>query len=218
MAMAATVTTFEPTRTTRALGLFGVVGAILLLVAFASFEPFEDARANEVRLVVFSLAGAALALAFYRRQAVVAPTLALLTTGSVVIAGTWYAAMVLAAPAIEHPFIGPFGLLNLLANIALWVTPAIWAIGMLHTGAAWQGMSPNQARATKLGMTILLGSIVAWIGDDRLGMVHSLWGALWQAVALAGVAMNGVGWLILGAVLVLAGRRPVSPVVANALP
>lgn len=59
---------------------------------------------------------------------------------------------------------------------------------------------------TKLGLAILVGSIVAWLGDDRLGLVDSLWGEMWQAVALAGVAMNGVGWLILGAVLLFGGR------------
>jgi len=204
--MAATLTTFEPTRATRVLGLFGAVGAILLLSAYVSFEPFEDARANEVRLVGFSLAGVAISLAFYRRQAVVAPTLAILTTGGVAIAGLWYAAMVIVAPGIEHPFIGAFGLLNLFANIALWVTPTIWAIGMLHTGAAWQDVSRSRARLTKLGIAILLGSIVAWLGDDRLGLVDSLWGQMWQTIALAGVAMNGIGWLILGTVLVVADR------------
>ena len=61
---------------------------------------------------------------------------------------------------------------------------------------------------TKLGTVVLIGSIVGWFGDDRLGMVDSLWGPMWQAVALAGVAMNGIGWLILGAVLVAPGRVP----------
>jgi hypothetical protein len=204
--MAQSLATFEPTRSMRLLGLFGILGGVLLLWAFISFNPFEDPAVNRLRLVAFGLGGAAIALAFYRRQALMAPTLALLTTAGVVIAGIWYVATVVASPGVDHPFIGQFGLVSLFANIALWVTPAIWALGLLHTGAAWQGMSRNRALATKLGATILIGSIVGWFGDDRLGMVDSLWGEMWQAIALAGVAMNGIGWLILGVVLVAPGR------------
>jgi len=207
--VAQSLATFEPTRTMRLLGLLGIAGAGLLLWAFISFNPFDDPAINRIRLVTSALAGAAITLAFYRRQAVAAPNLALLTTAGVVIAGIWYATTVIVSASVDHPFLGTFGLMNMFANIALWVTPAIWAIGVLHTGAAWQGMSRNQALVTKLGVVSLLGSIVGWLGDDRLGMVDSLWGGLWQAVALIGVAMNGIGWLILGAVLVVSGRaRP----------
>jgi len=206
--MAQSLATFEPTRSMRLLGLFGVIGAVLLLWAFISFNPFVDPRVNSIRLLAFSLAGAAISLAFYRRQALVAPTLALLTTGAVVIAGLWSSTVLILSSGVERPFIGTFGLIGLFANIALFVTPAIWALGLLHTGAAWQGMSRNRGLATKLGATILIGSIVGWFGDDRLGMVDSLWGPMWQTIALAGVAMNGIGWLTLGAVLVAPGRGP----------
>lgn len=204
--MAQSLATFEPTRTMRLLGLFGVVGAVLLLWAFVSFNPFADAALNQLRLTVFALAGAAICLAFHRRQASVAPTLAVLTTGAVVISGLWYVTWILLAPGVESPHIGTFGFVNLLAGIALWVSPAAWAIGQLHTGAVWQGMARNTRVVTKLGLAILIGSMVGWLGDDRLGLVDSLWGEMWQAVALAGVAMNGVGWLLLGAVLLFGGR------------
>lgn len=204
--MAQSLATFEPTRTMRLLGLFGVVGAVLLLWAFVAFNPFAAPGANNIRLVLFGLAGAAISLAFYRRQAVAAPTLALLTTAAVVIAGLWSVAVVILSDRVERPFIGTFGFVGLLSGIALWVTPAVWAIGLLHTGAAWQGMPANLALATKLGAAILIGSIVAWFGDDRLGLVDSLWGEMWQAVALVGVVMNGIGWLILGVVLLIGGR------------
>lgn len=204
--MAQSLATFEPTRTMRLLGLFGILGAALLLWAFVSFNPFADPAINAVRLITFGLTGAAIAVAFYPRQAIVAPTLALLTTGAVVISGIWYAATVLLSPGVDRPFVGTFGLVTLFAGIALWVTPTIWAIGLLHTGAAWQGMARNRALATKVGLVCLLGSVVGWFGDDRLGLVDSLWGEMWQAVALAGVSLNGLGWLTLGAVLVSARR------------
>ena len=206
--MAQSLATFEPTRSMRFLGLFGILGAILLLWAFSSFNPFQDQRVNSVRLTLFALAGAAISLAFYRRQALAAPTLALLTTAAVVIGGIWSASWGVLANGVPSPNMGTFGLIGLFANIALWVTPTIWAIGMLHTGAAWQGMSPNRARLTRVGVWLLIGSVVAWMGDDRLGMVDSLWGEMWQAIAITGVALNGVGWLILGAVLAVPqGRR-----------
>lgn len=204
--MAQSLATFEPSRWMRLLGLFGVIGALLLLWAFISFNPFVDQRVNNIRVLVFSLAGAAISLAFYRRQALVAPTLALLTTGVVVIAGLWSATVLLLSSGVESPLMGTFGLIGLFSGIALWVTPAIWAVGLLHTGAVWQGMSRSRARLAKLGAVILIGSVVAWFGDDRLGMVDSLWGEMWRAIALVGVAMNGIGWLILGLVLV-AGNR-----------
>lgn len=200
--MAQSLATFETTRVMRLLGLFGIVGAGLLLWAFVSFNPFADQRVNSIRLIAFSLTGAAIALAFHRRQALVAPRLALLTTGAVVIAGAWNATWVILSNGATSPFMGTFGLIGLFAGIALWVTPSIWAIGLLHTGAAWRGMSRNRALLTKIGATILIGSIVGWLGDDRLGLIDSLWGEMWQTIAITGVAMNGIGWLILGVVLI----------------
>jgi hypothetical protein len=207
--VAQSLATFEPSRSMRLLGLFGLVGAGLLLWAFISIKPFEDPALNRIRLVTFALAGAAVSLAFYRQQALAAPALARLTTAAVVIAGVWYAGWVILSAGVDRPFVGTFGFVYLLANIALWVSPAIWALGMLHTGAAWQGMPRRLEIVTKIALWILVGSIVGWLGDDRLGLVDSLWGELWQAVAIAGVNMNGLGWGVLGAVLLVGGRsRP----------
>jgi len=206
--MAQSLATFAPTRSMRLLGLFGITGAALLLLAFLSSGLFDDQGINNIRLFVFELAGAAIALAFYRRQALAAPTLALLTTAAVVIGGVWSAANLLLSGSVERPFVGTFGLIGLFANITLWVSPAVWAIAALHTGGLWRGMTRRSAISAKAGCWILIGSAVAWFGDDRLGMVDSLWGGMWQTVALVGVAMNGIGWLTLGAVLVLGDRAP----------
>jgi hypothetical protein len=206
--VAQSLATFEPTLGMRLLGLFGSVGAGLLLWAFIFVNAFVDPALNNIRLILFSLAGAAISLAFYRRQAAAAPNLALLTTASVVISGIWYATTAIVSESVDRPFVGSFGLMTMFASIALWVTPAVWAIGLLHTGAAWQGMSRYQAFATKFGVVSLLGSVLAWIGDDRLGMVDSMWGDLWGNVALAGVLLNGLGWLTLGAVLVIGRPGP----------
>src|SRR5207247_8770411 len=109
----------------------------LCVGACVQFLPFRAPPVSSIRLLAVSMAGAAISLAFYRRQALVAPTLALLTTGAVVIAGLWSSTVLILSSGVERPFIGTFGLIGLFANIALFVTPAIWALGLLHTGAAW---------------------------------------------------------------------------------
>jgi hypothetical protein len=202
---AQSLATFEPTRGMRLLGLFGVIGAGLLLWAFVSWNAFADPTMNLIRLLTFSLAGAAISIGFYGRQAAIAPRLALVSTSVVVIAGAWYVLWLLLSPGVKSPFMGTFGLVNFLAGLALWLSPVLYGAAMLRIGAAWRGMSRTWSIVTRLGAVFLLGSSVAWLGDDRLGLVDSEYGAVWQAVAMTGVGLNGLGWTLLGAVLVLGG-------------
>lgn len=205
--MAQSLATFEPTRAMRLLGLVGLVGGLLLLWAFISFNPFETRAANMIRLITFALGGAAIAVAFYGRQAMVARSLALVTSGAVVFCGIWYATWIVLALWVESPFSGTFGALNFWSNGALWLSAAVYGAAMLRIGAAWRGMPRWLAIATRLGAIALLGSMVAWAGDDRLGLVDSgQYGQLWSALALTGVFLNGAGWVILGAVLALGNR------------
>jgi hypothetical protein len=210
--VAQSLATFEPTRSMRLLGLFGAIGAALLLLGFVSWDVFADPAVNRVRLVVFALAGAAIALGFHGRQAAAAPMLAILTTALVVIGGLWYVAWTLLAPSVESPNSGGFGLIGLFAGIGLWTTPTLWAIGQLRTGAAWRGMSARRALATRVGLAVLIGSIAGWLGDDRLTMVVSLPvdASLIRFLAVTGVLLNGLGWLVLGGVL-LGGRSRQAP-------
>lgn len=205
--MAQSLATFEPTRSMRVLGLFGLIGGVLLLWAFLSSDPFADGRINFIRLLVFSLAGPAIARAFYPRQAALAPRLALVATGAVIIGGIWYATWLLLSPGVPSKFSGTFGLVNFLAGLALWLSPVLYGAAMRRIGAAWKGMTRSRTVATRLGATLLLGSSVAWLGDDRLGLVDSeAYGQLWSTIAQVGVALNGAGWILLGAVLVLGSR------------
>jgi hypothetical protein len=208
--MAQSLTTFEPTRTMRLLGLVGLVGGILLLWAFISFEPFATLEANTIRLLTFCLGGAAIAAAFYRRQAGVTRSIALVTTGAVVVSGVVYATLLVLAQLVESPFSGAFGTINFWSSAALWLTAALYGAAMLKIGAAWQGMSRWLGVATRVGAIALLGSVFAWTGDDRLGLVDSeRFGQLWTTIALSGVFLNGIGWVILGAALAFGTTRPV---------
>ena len=205
--MATSLATFAPTRSMRWLGLVGLVGGVLLLWAFISFNPFETRAANMVRLITFALGQAAIALAFYRRLSLASPRLALATTGLVVFGGVGYALWVFVALWVPSPFSGTFGALNFFGSGLLWLSAALFGFALLKTGAASKGMPSRLALAARLGAVALLGSSFAWIGDDRLGLVDSEpYGQLFGAIAMFGVFLNGLGWVTLGSVLVLGGR------------
>ena len=209
---AQSLATFEPTRSMRLLGLVGLVGGILLLWAFVSFNPFETRAANTIRLITFALGGAAIAVAFYGRQAIVGRSLTLVTSGAVVLSGTLYATLIVLAIWVESPFSGIFGAINFWSSGGLWLSAAVYGAAMLKVGGAWQGMPRWLGVATRLGAIALLGSSVAWVGDDRLGLVDSeQYGQMWSTIAMTGVFLNGTGWVILGGVLALGNggaRRP----------
>ena len=201
--MAQSLATFEPTRPMRWLGLFGVVGAVLLLFAFISWTPFESLAVNTIRLLVFGMSGAAIAIAFHARQAPASPRLAAVATGAVVIAGVWYSAGNAIGFFVESPFSGTWGFLGALAAAALFGTPTLYGAAMLRMGVAWQGMSKWRAAATRVAAVVLLGSALGIAGNDRWGLTQEeTFGWLWSQLALLGVFFAGAGWALLGAVLV----------------
>jgi heme/copper-type cytochrome/quinol oxidase subunit 4 len=200
--------TYVPTRAMRWLGLVGLAGGVLLLWAFFSFEPFQTRAANMVRLITFALGQAAVALAFYRRMATAAPGLARVVTALVVFGGVGYAIWIIVALWVPSPYSGTFGALNFFGNGLLWLSAAALGAALLRTGAVSTGMTGPLGPAARLGAIALLGSTFGWIGDDRLGLVHSEpYGELIEAIALFGVFLNGCGWVLLGTVLLLGGRR-----------
>lgn len=206
--MAQSLATFEPTPTMRWLGLFSVAGAALLLLAFLTWTPFESLEVNTVRLVVFGLSGAAIAIAFHGRQARVAPRLANVATGAVVVAGVWYSAGTVIGFFVESPFSGTFGFIGALAAAALFGTPTLYGLAMLRIGAAWEGMPRWRAAATRVAAIVLLGSVLAVAGNDRWGLTHDpTFGWLWSQLALLGVFFAGAGWAVLGLVLVSGRTR-----------
>ena len=169
--MAQSLATFEPTRTMRLLGLRRPGRWDPPALGVLTFNPFETQAANMIRLITFALGGAAVAIAFHGRQARVARSLALVTTGAVVFSAVAYVTCLVLALWVESPFSGTFGAINFWSNGALWLSAAVYGAAMLRIGAAWQGMPRWRGVATRLGAIALLGSSVAWTGDDRLGLV-----------------------------------------------
>jgi hypothetical protein len=98
---------------------------------------------------------------------------------------------------------------NAVTSWWLWVSAGLYGLSMLWIRAAWQAMARLPSLANRLGSVALVGSLVAWLGDDRLGLTRSEQGALWSTIALGGVFLCGTGWVVLGAVLVSGAGAPV---------
>lgn len=204
--MAQSLATFEPTRTMKVLGAFAIVGGAVLLLAFLTWTPFANATINAVRLLVFGLSGAAIAIAFHARLASVSLRLAGLATWAVVLSGVWYCLGNVLGAFVERPFAGTFGFIGALSAAALFATPTLYGLVMLRTGAAWRGMSKWRLVMTRVAAVVLLGSFLGVAGNDRWGLVNDpTTGWLWSQLAVLGVFCAGAGWLLLGAVIVSGG-------------
>jgi hypothetical protein len=205
--MAESLTTFEPTRSMRLLGLLAIVGGTLLIGVFFWVGLFAG-PSNTVRLVLFALTGVAVALAFHPRQAAVSPRLAMVGTVVVVLAGVWYlASNVLALNALRS-WIGVGGLLYSLSSLSLWLSAGLYGAISLRTGAPWRGMTRWLAATARMAALVLLvGGPLAALGDDRWGLTdNETYGAMITQATLAGVFLTGAGWALLGAVLAFGGR------------
>lgn len=205
--VAQSLATFEPTRSMRWLGLLAVVGGCLLIGVFFWTGLFAGPD-NTVRLVLFALSGAAVGLAFHRRQSAVAPRLALVATGAVVLAGLWYSTSNILSLNSPRPWAGVGGLIFSLSGLSLWLSAAVFGAIALRIGAAWRGMTRWFAATARMAALILIvGGPLAALGDDRWGLTdNETYGALITQATLLGVFLTGAGWALLGAVLVLGGR------------
>jgi hypothetical protein len=207
--MAQSLATFEPTRGMRLLGMLAMIGGILLIGVFFWTGLFAGPD-NTIRLVLFALAGPAIGLALYQRQAVVAPRLALVATAAVVIAGLWYTTTNILALNAPRPWAGAGGVVYSLSSLSLWLSAAVFGAIALRIGAIWRGMTRWFAATARIAAVVLVvGGPLSGLGDDRWGLTDNAdYGAVITQAALLGVFLTGAGWALLGAVLMLAGRRP----------
>jgi hypothetical protein len=207
--VAQSVATFEPTRPMRVAGILAVVGGVLLLWAFISWNPFSERSANWVRLALFGLSGIAVALAYHRRQAAVRPFLARAATGAVVVVGAWNELWLALAWDRDSPFGGDFGMIGFVAGFLGWIAASVYGAAMLVIAAAWLGMGRVTAVVTRLAAALLVvAGPVATLGMDRLGLTRSeSYGELFTTLGMVGVMGVGLAWLVLGLALVAGGRR-----------
>jgi hypothetical protein len=191
-----------PATSTRLLGIVGIVGGLVLVAAFVPNVPWTR-ELIQLRLVLFNAGAIAVALAVHRRPAAMSRRLSLAVTVSVILANAWYLAMVvLSIGRPQFPAPDPeFRLVWLFAGVAMWWADA--AFGLV----AWRLRAVTRWAA----LALAIGSLLAFTGMDRLELVRGDLAWLFRPAALFGIALNGLGWILLGLDVALRRRRTPTP-------
>ena len=179
---------------TAALGTIGIMGGVVLLAAFAVDIP---PSVNTYRLLLFNAGAIAVVIGVHRRQAAAAPGPDLIGTVPAIVANAWYFGMTILGTGRPEPFAGDFGFVYFLTAMAMWSTDALFGLVTLRLGAVPRGGA----------LALAVGSVFAVSGIDRLGLTSMASPTLFGPLALTGVALNGVGWIVLGLDLVMRSRR-----------
>ena len=181
------------TTSTGLLGVAGIVGGAVLLAAFVIEIP---PALNDARLVMFSLGAIAVVVGLNQRELPTSRTLLRVTSIAAVLANTWHLSMVVLSIGRESPFAGDFGLVLFYGGLAMWLADAAFGAVAMRSGVA--------SRWGPLALAI--GSVLAIAGMDRLGLTSPSNPTIFGPVALTGVALNGLGWILLGLDLASGGR------------
>lgn len=191
-----------PTIANRALGVLGILGGVMLLAIWAPAFPWSVDLLNPLRLVLFNAGAIAIVYAVHRRQATIARRASLAAAVPAILANAWYLAMVIVAigrPQFPEPDPG-FRPIFFYAAIALWLTDAAFGLVALRIGVV-----PRHA-----AFMLLIGSLLALTGVSGLGFTTGPFAAIIEPLTIVGVAIVGLGWILLG--LDLATRWRPSPV------
>ena len=185
----------SPSYSSRALGLVGVAGGLGLVAVFLlDLSP----ELNTLRLILFNAGAMAVVIAVHRRQASVGPVLAWAAAIAAFLANAWHLAM-LAVPF--GPIFGAdLGLAFFAAGLSMWLADAAFGLVTLRLGMV----------SRVGGVALAVGSILAVTGIDRLGLTSVDQPTIFGPLALAGIALSGIGWILLG--LDVATRRRSSEV------
>jgi hypothetical protein len=181
------------------LGLAGILGGAVLLAAFLIEIP---PGLNEARLVLFNLGAIAVVVAVHRRQVAVSRTLHRVVNTAAVGANAWHLSMVVLSIGGASPFAGDMGLMSFYAALAMWLADAAFGVAVLRSGGA--------SRWGPLALTV--GSVLAISGMDRLGLTSAADPTIFGLLALTGVGLNGLGWILLGLEIASGGRLVVPAV------
>ena len=174
-----------PSTATRALGVVGILGGLGLLAAFVVEIP---AAWNTLRLFMFPAGAIAVAAAAYGSHVAASRALALAGTIPVVLANGALIAWELLALGREQPFAGDFGLVGFWVGLGVWLADAWFGIIALRLGILWRWAA----------VALVAGSLLAILGIDRLGLTSAADPTIFGPIALAGIALNGLAWVLLG--------------------
>lgn len=182
--------TVSPSVSSRVLGLIGIVGGAALLLPFLPvLIPNLSPDQFNMRLGLFNIGAIAIVIAVHRRQASAAPRLALLAAVAAIAANASYLVMTEIGIGRTEPMgAGAFGLVYFYVGLAMWLTDAAFGFVTLRLGvvARWGAIA------------LAIGSLLAIMGMDRLELTSATNPTIFGTFALAGVALNGLGWILLG--------------------
>jgi hypothetical protein len=196
-----------PSIALRVLGLLGIAGGVLLVSVWIPFLRFVPETSNIARLLLFNVGAIAIALAVVRGWSSASRLIAPAAVATVVANALTLAMIAASIDRPEYPEPDPeFRLVLDYAMAAMWLSDAAlgfvaWRIGPL---ARWAGLA--------LGF----GSILALAGMARLGLFDGDYGWFFLPASQVGIALNGLGWIVLG--VVVATRRRQIAAGAAALP
>jgi hypothetical protein len=178
-----------PSAASRLLGVLGILGGLVLIAAFVPDLPWGDGVFN-LRLVLFNAGAIAILLAVHRRQALISRRVSLVAVVPALLANAWYLGMVILAigrPQFPEPDPG-FRPILFYAAIALWLSDSWFGFVAARLGAVWWWAA----------LTLGIGSLLALSGVGGLGFTTGPLAAFIEPLALGGIGLVGIGWVLLG--------------------
>ena len=176
--------------TTRVLGFIGIVGGAVLLVAFLPSLGIPP-DFNTWRLVLFPAGAIAVPIAAFRFGALGSTAWSWLAAVAVIATNAAHIVFTIVGSGRGSPF-GDFGLAWHWVAFAMWLSDGLLGLAILRAGGL-----------TRWGAAALaLGSPLAVLGMGRFELTSPSNPTIFGPIALIGVALNGVGWVLLGLDLV----------------
>jgi hypothetical protein len=191
-----------PSMAARALGILGIVGGFVLILAYVPNVPWTWEFFN-LRLVLFNAGAIAIGLAIHQRQAFRSPRLSLAASAPMILANAAYLVMVILSigrPVYPEPD-PQFRHIFFYAAIALWLSDAVFGLVALRLGV----VSRWAAAA------LMVGSLGALSGVGGLGLIDGPFAAIVFPFSQVGLVLNGLAWIALGLGLFRPQRIPIDP-------
>jgi hypothetical protein len=177
----------SPSALNRVLGAIGILGGFVLVAALIPGSPWSWVVFN-LRLVLFELGAIAVVVAVHGLQAARGRWLSLGAGTVCILANAWHMVMsIIFVTRPQPPDPDPeFRPLYALAANAMWVSNIAFGLVALRLGVV--------SRSGTIVLTI--GSLLAAMGVDG-NLSHKLAETL-APLTVAGVAMVGIAWILLG--------------------
>lgn len=186
---------------TKALGVLGVAGGLVLVTVWLPILDVIPATFNLGRLILFNLGAIAIAAAMLPRSSdSTSGTTIRIAAVAALLANAWYLAMVvLSVGRPEYPEPDPaFRGVFLWAGVALWWADIVFGLALLRR--------PGLMRWGALALAI--GSVGAFTGMGHLRLYDGELGWFFRPASQIGIALNGIGWITLGLAVATRRRSP----------